>query len=167
MLRLECGTLVFRAESPLILGWQNDPLPPVGLTRGALFQAKVPELPQGVPKGSREASPSLCPSHQAWLLLAVRAQLQARGWLLLGSKEGQGVPGRRGGGRGWWKLPRAAGTRLGRGGGPRGWVPGFSHTSSGIALHNQGCLVTAFYFFFGNNFLSITAPFSILTSHRW
>lgn len=29
--------------------------------------------------------------------------------------EEKGVPGRRGGGRGWWKLPKAAGTRLGMG----------------------------------------------------
>ena len=47
--------------------------------------------------------------------MAVRAQLQARGWLLLGPKDEQGVPGSRGGGRGWWKLPMAAGTRLGEG----------------------------------------------------
>lgn len=51
--------------------------------------------------------------------------------------------------------------RHGAGSGEEGLGGGsqaFPHTSSGIALHNQACLVTAFYFFFGNNFLSITAP---------
>lgn len=58
------------------------------------------------------------PTHQAWLPLAVRAQLQARGWLLLGPKEEQGVPGSREGQR-LVETPMAAGTRLGeRGGGP-------------------------------------------------
>lgn len=54
--------------------------------------------------------------------------------------------------------------RHGAGSGEEGHGGGsqaFPHTSSGIALHNQACLVTAFYFFFGNNFLSITAPVSI------
>lgn len=60
------------------------------------------------------------------------------------------------------ETPR--GSRNGVGSGEEGHGGGFQafpHTSSGIALHNQACLVTAFYFFFGNNFLSITAPISI------
>lgn len=51
--------------------------------------------------------------------------------------------------------------RHGAGSGEEGHGGGsqaFPHTSSGIALHNQACLVTAFLLFFGNNFLSITAP---------
>lgn len=51
------------------------------------------------------------------------------------------------------ETPR--GSRNGVGSGEEGHGGGFQafpHTSSGIALHNQACLVTAFYFFFWKQF---------------
>ena len=67
-------------------------------------------------------------------------------------------------GKGEGLLETPGGSRNWAGSGEEGHGGGFQafpHTSSGIALHNQGCLVTACYFFFGNNFLGITAPVSI------
>lgn len=54
--------------------------------------------------------------------------------------------------------------RHGAGSGEEGHGGGsqaFPHTSSGIALHNQACLVTAFYFFLETIFSASQLPVSI------
>lgn len=101
-----------------------------------------------MPQRDHGRYPLLVSHHQAWLPLAVRAQLQAR-VILLGPKEEQGVPGSRVGQRAGGKLPMAGRNQAGREGaeGPGGGFQVF-HISQGLlGMSTVGCLVTAFYFF--------------------
>ena len=102
MLGFKSGILCLGCGTAPDSGMANDPVPPHWADPVCL---KVPELPQGSPLG-KAWHPLLCPAHHLRVSLAVRAAGA-------GLVEEPGVPGR--GGEGWWKLPEAAGARLGVG----------------------------------------------------